>query len=464
MMVDVAFVLAPVVTVLFFLLLPPRRALVATLVVGWLVLPVASVKFAGIPDFTKLTVTNLSALMGVMVFDGRTLLRFRPRWYDLPMLVWLLCPVPSSMLNGLGLYDACSQIVKHTEMWGVGYVLGRVYFGTLEGMSELLIGVMIGGVAYILPCWWEVRMSPQLHRMVYGFFPHSFLQQIRYGGYRPVVFLGHGLVVCFWMSISTVIATVYWRLGAKRKLWGAPMSWVVGLLAFTVLLCKTLTGYIVVLMAWGMIAGMRRWAGRWILILAACGPLVYIGARGAGVWRANGLLEATEAADTERAESLETRLVNETLLSARARQRPIFGWGGWGRNRIRNKQGEDVSITDGMWIINFGEYGLVGLAAWAAVLVLPLWRTAWAVPQRSWKHPGMAPAMAGALVVLMCFINDLPNAEVDPITVPLIGGLGTLASLLPVLCGAAKRPPVPRKRQVSLRLWTLRLNRSGIMR
>ena len=34
--------------------------------------------------------------------------------------------------------------------------------------------------------------------------------------------------------------------------------------------------------------------------------------------------------------------------------RPIFGWGGWGRNRVYDEMGNDMAVTDGYWIIFFG--------------------------------------------------------------------------------------------------------------
>ena len=43
----------------------------------------------------------------------------------------------------------------------------------------------------------EVRLSPQINTWIYGFFQHDFIQMMRYGGFRPIVFLPHGLWVAF---------------------------------------------------------------------------------------------------------------------------------------------------------------------------------------------------------------------------------------------------------------------------
>ena len=41
-------------------------------------------------------------------------------------------------------------------------------------------------------------------------------------------------------------------------------------------------------------------------------------------------------------------------VSPVALDRPVFGWGGWGRSRLHDDQGRDVSVTDGLCIISAG--------------------------------------------------------------------------------------------------------------
>ena len=60
---------------------------------------------------------------------------------------------------------------------------------------------VLGGLIYVPLCLFEVRMSPQLHNMVYGFAQHSFGQTVRGGGWRPMVFMQHGLAVGLFMSV-----------------------------------------------------------------------------------------------------------------------------------------------------------------------------------------------------------------------------------------------------------------------
>src|SRR3954468_7155501 len=95
-----------------FALLPPRRAVISAFLIAWLFLPMAGYKVPSLPDYTKMSATVLGVLMGAAIFDTDRLLSFRLRWVDIPMVIWCCSPMASSYLNGLGLYDGCSEIVR----------------------------------------------------------------------------------------------------------------------------------------------------------------------------------------------------------------------------------------------------------------------------------------------------------------------------------------------------------------
>src|SRR5262249_23304222 len=54
---------------------------------------------------------------------------------------------------------------------------------------------------------------PQLNRWIYGYHQAQFLQAIRGGSYRPMVFMRHGLNVAFFMAMAILAATA---LGKSR--------------------------------------------------------------------------------------------------------------------------------------------------------------------------------------------------------------------------------------------------------
>ena len=90
-------------------LLPARRAVVASIVGAWLLLPPAAIPISGLPDYDKMMAATLGIMLGTLIFQPNRLLEFRPRWFDLPMLCWCLAPLISSLDNGLGLYDGLSD-------------------------------------------------------------------------------------------------------------------------------------------------------------------------------------------------------------------------------------------------------------------------------------------------------------------------------------------------------------------
>src|SRR5699024_3988850 len=154
------------------------------------------------------------------------------------------------------------------------------------------------------------------------------------------------------MGMAALLAYWLWRARLAGRWWGFGMGWWAAMLIVMSLLCKKLGAFI--LMAGGVgTMYLSRFTVRnvliWILILT---PIAYMTARATVLWSADGLVnQIAHSISDRRADSLQTRLTNEDRLSAKALQRPVFGWGGWGRNRVYNKYGKDISITDGMWII-----------------------------------------------------------------------------------------------------------------
>ena len=144
---------------LLFSVLPPRRAVIAAFLFAWMFLPVASYAIAFFPDYDKTTATCVSVLCAMFVFDTARVMGFRPKWYDLPMAVFCVCPVASSLTNGLGAYDGFSGALATITRWGIPYFVGRVYLNNLEGLRELAIGVFISGLVYVPLCLFEIRMS-----------------------------------------------------------------------------------------------------------------------------------------------------------------------------------------------------------------------------------------------------------------------------------------------------------------
>src|SRR5689334_22683904 len=96
------------VVLLLFSILPRHRAAAAAFVTGWLFLPVVTYPIAGLPDYSKITATCAAPLLAICIFDFRRLLRLRPYWADVPILIFCLCPFASALRNGLGIHEGLS--------------------------------------------------------------------------------------------------------------------------------------------------------------------------------------------------------------------------------------------------------------------------------------------------------------------------------------------------------------------
>src|SRR6476469_5147949 len=92
-----------------FIRFPPQRAVIISFIIAWLFLPLAKFPLPGLPDYTKMSATCYGILLAVIVYDAARLTSFRFGWLDIPMLIWCLCPIPSSVTNDLGLYDGVSS-------------------------------------------------------------------------------------------------------------------------------------------------------------------------------------------------------------------------------------------------------------------------------------------------------------------------------------------------------------------
>jgi len=409
---------------------PARRAIVISFVGAWLFLPQAVLPLPGIPDYDKIAATCYGILLATCIFDVGRFSTFRLSWIDIPMVIWCLCPVASSLSNDLGLYDGMAAALGQTVTWGVPYFLGRIYLNSLNGMRELAIGIFVGGLAYVPLCWFEMRFSPQLHRIVYGGNPGAdFSQTIRLGGYRPTVFLTHGLAVGAFMMGATLVGIWLWQTGTVKQLWSIPIEWLVGALFITFILTRSTGAY--ALLAGGIavlfVAKNLRTAILAFVLIAGIAVYLYLNAA-SGAYVADQMAESlSKILPEDRVGSLVFRLNNEELLSAKARERITFGWGGYGRALLFNPDGSQRTIPDSLWINIFGQNGIVGLVSLFVAMLLPTLSLFWArYPARLWTNRRVASAAVIALMTALYMVDCLINAMVNPIYILAAGGIAGL--------------------------------------
>jgi hypothetical protein len=412
----------PFVGGLMPLLLRIERATIVTLLFGWLFLPVAGFEI-GVFDFSRVNVLSLGLLAGLVAFAPERLLAFRPSVWDLPMLWWLATASFSSIANDHGSYDAASALFYRFLGYGVPYLCGRVLLGTRRGMHELLVALFAAGLIYMPLVAYELRMSPQLHLRLYGFFQHTWDQHFRGGGYRPLVFVEHGLVLSLFLAMATLAGYALWRRGLAR-IWTVP-TWVpVLLLAITVVMCKSM-GAVLLLVVGGAMLSLGR--GPWPIgvLLVAVPAFVFLRVSDSGAlhW----IVDLANSLWPERAASMTYRWTSEDLLLPSIEQNLWFGSPHY-FGVVLDADGEfQTVVVDSLWIIALAANGLCGLVGAIGMLWVPVAGVLQLLVrsgQRAILHPAGPIGVMLALVLVDC----LSNAFVAPPYLMLAGSIcGLLA-------------------------------------
>lgn len=431
----------PLVALVLFRFLPLQKALVWTLLGGYLLLPSKTAfDFPLLPSLDKSSIPNLSALVLCLILapkqaaasgQGSDTER-RGVWFvRLVLGILLLAPLFTVYNNsepiffgprtlpGLRFYDAVATVLS-LLISIIPFFLAWRHLSRVEDQIYVLKAFAIAGLLYSVPVLFEVRFSPQLHTWIYGFFPHEFLQHIRQGGFRPVVFLSHGLLIGSFYCMATLAALVLWRealrTGKVSTGWLFSVVWLIGILVIS----KN-SAALVITVALGVLI---LFTGKRVMVFAAVIVasllFLYPALRSAGMIPTSTIVAAAQSVSQDRASSLQFRLDNEEKLMARANEKPVFGWGSWGRNQIFDPEsGQRTSVTDGLWIILIGMYGWLGYAAHFGLLTIGIWL---AMVRRG--TVGASLAAPGIMMLLSGMLVDfIPNGWLLPYVWLLAGSL-----------------------------------------
>ncbi|MCY7383383.1 MAG: O-antigen ligase domain-containing protein [Microcoleus sp. CAN_BIN18] len=436
------------IPVIFYLFIrfPAQRAVIISFVVAWLFLPQVSYPIPILPPLTKISTACYGILLATIIYDTERITTFKPGWLDIPMVIWCLCPIVSQVSNG---GSPISPTFLQIVSWGAPYFLGRLYLGSLDGLRQLAIGIFAGGLAYIPFTLLEGVRGPILHQMVYGINAvEDWSQARRMGGWRPVVFMQHGLMVGLWMMTAALIGIWLWQTGTLKKFQGQNIKTLAIVLTIAFFLCRSTGAYS--LFAFGLIVLFSaKWFRTSLPLLFIIGYIVfYLYVAASGQFSSKDVMAVINPIfGEERAGSLKFRFDMEEILGEKARQRFIFGWGDSGGNRVYNGYGQDISVTDSLWIIAFGIYGAVGLASLFSSLLLPVVAFCMKYPARTWSNPKVAPAAALGVALTMYVFDCVLNAMTNPIFAVIAGGISGLVLKAPESL-KTKKSSSPRRKQL----------------
>ena len=418
---------------------PVKKAIFIAITLAILLLPTSfSVDPPLLPHLDKSTITVLSIPIFLFLL-GKKFDIFKSGFITKLFIVYFIALVITVELNtmpiinaakylpGLTHYDAFSEIIR-AILYTLPFFLGRYFSTNLRETEEFYKFLVIMALIYTVPMLIELKISPQLHYMVYGIVPAQFIQQVRDGGYRPMVFIGHGLGLAFWFSTAIVAAGALCKNKVRTAITSpfATLSYLVIILIF----CKTWSAMLYAFFGLWFIYKLKPSKQvKWSFIIAVMFTL-YPVAKVANVFPQDAIISAISQYSSERAQSLEFRFKNEDEMLAHAMKKPFFGWGSWGRNRIYSKEdGRDLSVIDGRWIGELGTNGWIGYLLSYAILLLPLYYAQKAVHYI--KEPKDQVYFASLAIILMiCIVDSIPNTGMGPMHLFFAGVLLAQSELL----------------------------------
>ncbi len=425
----------PVVTVILFREMSQRRALLASIIAGFLLLPGPAATF-DLPLVPPINKTNLPALISLVCLlyinpeDNRRLLP--DGWIAKTLvLIYVLVPFATATTNPEPVFWGQIELppVSYKDALGLSMqqfftilpmLMARLHLSTGGAIRDLMKALVIAALAYTPLMLIEVPFGPVLHQAIYGFQQSLAFQAVRGDTFRPVVFLDHGLWVAFFLLTATCAAWGLWRARDSGR---TPLLLAATALTVMLVLIKSFGALLmlIVLLPVLLIRSPRLQVYTALLIALFC--ILYPMLKSAGYIPQEQILAQIARLSPERAYSLEFRLDNETMLLDRAFEKPVFGWGSWARNHIIDPiSGNLLTVTDGRWVIAVGVYGLVGFFAEFGLLMLPIFLLVRAGIAR--KPQAFDPlAMTLALLLAVNIFDLIPNATLTPITWMIVGAL-----------------------------------------
>jgi hypothetical protein len=423
-MIEAIFAAYGIVALLLFRFVAPSRAVAITCFAGWLILPVGNfpagstgtgfpywITGAAVPSdmlLTKMWWPPVVALAGALWADRQTLLRWRPGYADVPMVLWCLWPIvqwpfvdnpePQPWIASLYLGAA----------WGAPWLLGRVYFWGDDGGRQL-IASMVAGMAVIVPiALIEGTFGPMVYGWVYELHPFRFDGAQRYIGFRPLGFFENGNQYGIWVAATALAAIWLWQTPSDPRMRGRLAA--IAMLGLAIALMSQSVGAILLLFSglallWTVGRLPMRWVLPLFLLLMVSGGAIYL----SGKIPLRALAENTaigrqmvEIIRSSGRGSFTWRIARDQTALPLIAAHPIVGtarWDWWRKNDER---------PWGLALLILGQFGLIGLVLAFGSLLIPALR-ALAVEGHfgaSRIHP-MTPL---AMIILMASADALLNS------------------------------------------------------
>lgn len=373
----------PLSLLVFAIVKKPHRAVLGLLIAGAILLPerqVIPIKF--LPDIDKKTIACAWVLIPMLLWHRRHMRGVklgRAPWALLGLLVVVdvfraltnmdTMTYRNLLIPELKFHTSVTFILEHILTVFTPFYLGATLFRDREHLRDLLKAFCVAGLLYVPLVAIELRLSPQMHIWIYGYLQHDWEQLLRGGGYRPMVFMEHGLALTLFLATAALCGAGLSR--TKNRLWGVSYLPFAALLCVVVALCSSLGAIAFLLLLLPLLIFMPpKWHLR-VATAMACLVIMYPLLRAGDLLPVRKLVDLVAAYKPDRAQSLDFRITNEIMALRHAQERPWFGWGGFDRIFVYSDEGPNV--LDGAWIIAYAESGILGFLATFGLFFWPIW-------------------------------------------------------------------------------------------
>lgn len=365
-----------------FAVLRPALAVAVVYIGGLLILPVSHYPalkdyFPGTADLspywiittalpadalvTKAWIASITALIGALLFDHKTVRQFRPALIDAPMAGWCLWPL-AQMLTTDGNPPGWLSSLYLCGVWGIPWLLGRIYFK--DGIGRLtLIDSLIGATLLLVPiAILEGIFGVRVYELLFGPHPFSAVGADRYFGYRPLAMFEDGNQYGLWVSCIAVLA--FWRLKSVAEGQGKMLRFgIAAILALMALASQSIGAIILMIVA--VVAVQFQQFLYYLrkvtvpgLVLLSLGSAIYI----SGVVPLRSLAKETVVGQTVLGglrgagrSSLSWRISQDEKTIPAMREHLITGSGQWDWWRDLGRR------PWGFALLLIGQFGLIGL-------------------------------------------------------------------------------------------------------
>lgn len=430
-------------TAILFVLLRPHVAAAVSMVFGVALLPsLRAIPLPVLPDLTQYTVPVMASFAMVLIRYPQRLMAARPgRGAEALILAMVAGALVTNLTNtdpqvfastvlpGMSATDSVNDGLQMIIRWGLPFLLGRALVRTEKEASEVLTVLALAGLFYVPFVLVELAIGPYFHALVYGAppSPATFWHSLKYGGFRPVVLMNHGLTLSGFMLYSTIAWVGLLR--SRVKPFRLPMRPISVGMAVVVAFCKSRAVYIYGVMSIPMLLFARPRLQMLAIAGLATVILTYPFLRSLDLIPVQAVADiAEEYAGYEAAQSFTQRIETEGEILGRTSERYFFGWGGYSRYFVYDPvTGQVQSVMDGFWLIVFGKGGLFRFLTLFVFLVSPVFYALRRIDRITSRRAQVMVCCLSWIVVLRTF-DLLPNSTVDPY-LTFLGG---------VTCGLAR--------------------------